>query len=125
MTDAPLPADVPDEPPDDLASGWGNHLTAPERETIVNFDDGGLTAFIYSAQRPVINKLRKHPSARLIEEGIFGTSAWARFEIPADLISFRQPRKPRELTDEQRQAFANRMAESRNARPPQVGQDDE
>ena len=106
-------------------ASWGNHLTAPERETIVNFDDGGAVAYIYSAQRPVITRLRKHPEAVLIEEGTFGTSAWARFTIPADLISFRQPRKPRELSDEQRQAFADRMARSRNARPAERPQDDE
>lgn len=114
--DAPLPADVPDEPPDDLAQGYGHHLTPPERETIIGCDDAGDTATIWTAQRTIITKLRRNPAARLIAEGTFGTSVWARFEIPADLISFRSPRAPREMTAEARQAFADRMAASRASR---------
>jgi hypothetical protein len=57
-------------------------LTAPERETVITFNDEDDTALIYTAQRPTITKLRKNPSAKLIEEGTFDGSAWARFEIP-------------------------------------------
>lgn len=65
-----LPSFEP-EPPDDRASGYGQFLTAPERETIVGLNDGEDTATIYSAQRVIINRLRKHPAAELIEEGTF------------------------------------------------------
>lgn len=64
----------------------------------------------------------------LIEQGVFGTSVWARFEIPAEFVTFRLPRAKREMTDEQRQAFADRMAQSRASRdatPFELPQDDE
>jgi len=80
-------------------------LTAPERETIISFSDDSQTAFVYSAQRHVITRLRKNPAAKLIEEGNFDGSLWARFELPAKLITFRAEVR---LTAEQRQAKADR-----------------
>jgi hypothetical protein len=118
VTSVPLQHFEPD-PADDHASGYGQFLTAPERETIVGLNDGEDTATIYSAQRVIINRLRKHPAAELIEEGTFGTSAWARFTIPSTYVTFRQPRVKRELTDEQRDAFRERMARSRASRAGQ------
>ncbi len=64
-------------------------LTAYERETIVSMCDGDDLANVYTAQRTVITKLKKNPAARLLEEGRFEGSAWARFEIPKGLVSFR------------------------------------
>jgi hypothetical protein len=59
-------------------------LTAPERETIITMNDEDGFAEIWSAQRPIITKLKKNPSATLFEEGMYGSSAWARFRLPAD-----------------------------------------
>jgi hypothetical protein len=67
-------------------------LTAPERETIVTLNDEDETAHVYSAQRPVITKLRKNPAAILLEEGTHDGSAWARFELPKGLVSLSAPR---------------------------------
>lgn len=55
-------------------------LTAPERETIITLNDEDETAYVYSAQRPWITKLKQNPAAILLEEGTHEGSAWARFE---------------------------------------------
>jgi hypothetical protein len=84
-------------------------FTAAERETVITFSDEGDTAAVWTAQRPIITKLKKNAAATLIEEGKFEGTAWARFEIPAGLISFRSTRVKRELTDEQRAALGKRL----------------
>lgn len=84
-------------------------LTAPERETIIRLNDEDDLANIWTAQRPWITKLKKNPAATLLDEGVFDSSAWAEFEVPASLISVRSKTVKRELTDEQREAMAERM----------------
>jgi hypothetical protein len=88
-------------------------LTDYERETIVNMNDGESTARIYTAQRRLITRLKNNPAAVLVDEGTHEGSAWARFTIPAELVSFRSVRIKRELTDEQRQAAAERLRRGR------------
>jgi hypothetical protein len=68
-------------------------LTAPERETIISLNDEDETAEIWTAQRPWITKLRKNPSATLLEEGKHDGSVWARFEVPKELVSVRPKRR--------------------------------
>ena len=85
-------------------------LTPPERETIINGSDADDTVTIWTAQRPVITKLRKNPAAALLDEGLHEGSAWAKFELPADLLSFRSGRVKRApLTDEQRHRRAEHL----------------
>ena len=67
-------------------------LTADERETVINLNDAEAVAYIYTAQRPVITKLKKNPAATLIEEGTHEGSVSARFELPAALLTFRSGR---------------------------------
>jgi hypothetical protein len=88
-------------------------LTAYERETTLNMNDAEDVAYIYSAQRTVITRLKNNPAARLVEEGCFEGSVWARFEIPAALVSFRSVRVRRILTPEQRAATAERLRRAR------------
>jgi len=90
-------------------------LTAPERETIIGMDDSRDTASIYTAQRKLITKLKKNPAVVLLEEGVFEGSAWARFEMPANLISFRTVKKTIVLTEEQKQARAAQLRQIRGA----------
>ena len=78
-------------------------LTREERETIVNMNDGEDIAYVYTAQRRIITRLKKNPSATLVEEGTFEGSVWARFTMPARLVSVRAGVR---LTEEQRQARA-------------------
>jgi len=88
-------------------------LTDAERETIISMSDAGDTAQIYSSQRRIITKLKKNAAAVLLDEGTFEGSAWAKFEMPRALISFRSTTIKREMTDEQRQAAAERFAKYR------------
>jgi hypothetical protein len=72
-------------------------------------NDEEETADIWTAQRPVITKLKKNPAAVLTEEGKHDGSVWARFTLPAGLISFRTTRIKRELSEEQRAALRDRF----------------
>lgn len=67
-------------------------LTAAERETVVLADDGSDTIRVTTFQRPVLNRLRKNPEARLIEDVSIGSSVGAIFELPAWCLSFRSKR---------------------------------
>jgi hypothetical protein len=93
-------------------------LTAPERETALNFSDADDFAYIWTAQRPIITKLKRNPSAELVKQGHIGTTAWAEFRLPADLITFRSGKRTREMTPEQRAAARDRLAHARQARQP-------
>lgn len=84
-------------------------LSAAERETIISFADDEALARIYTAQRPMITKLRKNAAAVEIESGSFEGTAWARFEIPSNLISVRAERKAAPMSPERRKVQAERM----------------
>jgi hypothetical protein len=60
-------------------------LTGAERETIITLNDEDETAEIWTAQRPWITRLKKNPSALLLEKGKHNGSVWARFEVPKAL----------------------------------------
>ena len=64
------------------------NFTAPERETLIQLDDDSDLARIWTAQRPVITKLRKHPGFTEVASGSYGTSPWAEFTAPADRFTF-------------------------------------
>ncbi|QEC49274.1 hypothetical protein FSW04_17940 [Baekduia soli] len=68
-------------------------LTPYERETIVNGSDADSTLSVWTAQRKIITKLKKNPAATLVDEGKHEGSAWAQFEVPADLLTFRTKRR--------------------------------
>lgn len=89
-------------------------LTAPERETVITTSDDDDTLDIWTAQRPVITKLRRNPAATLVSEGSHGSAAWARFTLPADLLTFRSGKRSK--SDEQRAAAAERMRAARESR---------
>lgn len=97
-------------------------LTECERETVIGWSDGEELARIFTAQRKVITRLKNNPAAELIEEGMHEGSAWARFTIPAELVSFRSGRVRRELTEEQRQALSDAMRERQAQRRPDVAE---
>jgi hypothetical protein len=62
-------------------------LTALERETVVTMNDEESFARVWTAQRRQITRLKRNPAATLIEEGRHGGSAWAIFEVPAELFA--------------------------------------
>jgi hypothetical protein len=90
-------------------------LTPEERETIILMSDADDTATIATHQQTVITRLRKNPAAKLLEEGHHGTTAWARFEIPAKLLSFRTGNSARVFTEEQRKAIGVRLRRTAKA----------
>ena len=90
-------------------------LTDAERETIIGWSEADGTAQVYTASRKVITRLRNNPAAELVDEGTHDGSAWARFTIPAGLVSFRSAAARRELTAEQRAAAAERLRQGREA----------
>jgi hypothetical protein len=66
-------------------------LTKLERETVITMNDDESEATVWTAQRRVITKLR-NAGATLVEEGKIEGTAWARFTMPARLLSFRAVR---------------------------------
>jgi hypothetical protein len=56
---------------------------------------------IYTAQRRIA-KLKNNRAARLVEEGTDDGAVWARFELRANVVSFRS--KKRGMTDESERA---------------------
>jgi heme exporter protein D len=91
------------------------NLTPPERETVLLTSDADDHYDIWTAQRKVITKLKKNPAAELLEEGSYGTTVWARFKLPANLVSFRSVTRRQALTTEQKRARAERLKANRKA----------
>src|SRR5437016_5865767 len=56
---------------------------------------------VYTAQRPVITRLKKNRAAHLLKERRFEGFPWATFQLPKSFVSFRS--KQRVLSDEDRQ----------------------
>ena len=79
-------------------------LTAPERETVIAFNDADDTATIHTYQRRIITKLLNNPAATKVGDLTFEGSAGAVFEFPVALISFRSDR--RKLSPEAAKAAA-------------------
>jgi len=78
----------------------------------VSFNDAEEMALVFTHQRRVITRLKKNPSAVLLEEGVFERSRWARFALPKNLISFRS--KKRVFSEQERAKRAARLAAARN-----------
>jgi hypothetical protein len=87
-------------------------LTAPERETVIVMNDADELATIDTTQRSVITRLKKNPAARLLEEGRFDGSPWAKFELPKSFISFRSKQRVLSPEECQRRGAALRATHS-------------
>ena len=91
-------------------------LTAAERETSIVMDDAGEFAIVTTWQRPMITKLNKNAGADKIEDLVCDGSKGAIYRVPAKLISIRNPRSKRELTEDQKAELkqrGERLAKSR------------
>ena len=84
---------------------------AYERETVVGASDGDELTRIITGQRTFIARLRKHPSYTLVRSWRDGSTEWAEFTIPASEWNpaTGAKRRGRPMTDEQRQAAAERL----------------
>jgi len=87
-------------------------LTALERETVILMNDAEDWAEIHTAQRSVITRLRKNPAATLVEEGADGSSVWAKYRVPKELVSVRTKTARRGFSASERQRRADRLRQA-------------
>lgn len=92
-------------------------LSAEERETIVLFDDSGQRCQIYTCSRPVMTKLDKlcksNPKSYQLEKQ---DECSKTYITDKRLISFRAEVQKRIMTEDQKQAAAERMKKMRGDR---------
>ena len=93
-------------------------LNYDERETHITWTFDDQTASIYTIDPSVIRKLDKMVARcpecyKLDHEDDWKGNRACYYKVPSKLISFRTPSVPRQLTDEQRQAAAERLRKVR------------
>lgn len=88
-------------------------FSAEERETCIHCDDSKKLWSIYTRQATVITKLKRAgiEPYKILDDG----SCWYK-DIPFERISFRSESKGRTMTEEQRQAVAERLKKARKAK---------
>lgn len=102
----------------------GTFMTRAEQETIVSYGALDTVASINSTDPVVWRKLdrmcEKCPNDYKlvrVHEDPNGKILSKWYEAPKKLIGFRSPSAPRVMTDEQKQALADRLREARMAKP--------
>ena len=86
-----------------------NHLTAEERETILNYNEENNYWEVYTAVRKHMNKFDKLGWECVnVEYYPDGEISGKSYKVPNWAICFRSPVK-KELTEEQRQAVRERL----------------
>jgi hypothetical protein len=88
-------------------------LSDDEKETIILWSYASDTATVDTHDRALITKLKRNPAAVLIEEGVHGSSPWAKFELSKGLIGFRNGK--RKLSPEQKAALGAQLRAGRAA----------
>lgn len=91
-------------------------VTADERETVININPVAKTARVYTCDSVMIRRLRElllknEGVAKLVNEDQYGME----IEIPAKWIKVSKP-ATRNMSEEQRAAFAERMRGTRKQR---------
>ena len=93
-------------------------LTKQEKETIINFNEGDDIAYIYTCSKSWINHLEK-------KLGLRSTTIYSyarEYECPKSWVI--KPRKPKKLSQEQRQELSQRLLKksilSKETPTPQV-----
>jgi len=82
------------------------NLSRYEQETIITYNNEEKTANVYTYDKSLIrqinSRLSDFPDIKLIRNG----EDWAEYSLPKNYIKVRFPRQ---ISDEQRQAMAERM----------------
>jgi hypothetical protein len=101
----------------------GFSLVPAERETTITVSDADDVAHIWTAQRSVIGQLRRHRAFTEVRSGKYGATEWAAFTIPVDEWNPARgaKRAGRSLTDAQKCANAQRLADARRKQAAQTG----
>lgn len=86
-------------------------LTKEEQETIILFDNSCNEAQVYTCSSSIMTRLDKLCKSHPDNYKLTKQDTQSKTYLLADkrLISFRAERSKRELTDEQKKAFAERM----------------
>lgn len=63
-------------------------LSPDECETVVTMSDASDYARVMTHQQSIITRLKANPSAVLKDEGVFGDTGYAEFEVPKRLLKF-------------------------------------
>ena len=87
-------------------------LSSEEQETVISWDRVDRTARIYTTDRRYIGKLDKIYERKQIHRNADGITA-VEYEVPEKLISFRSGIVKKNLTNEQKTAFVERMKKTR------------
>ena len=108
-----LPTQLVDKTTEESAT-TAKSTPAYERETTIISNDEDDVIVIWTMQRRFISRMRKHPAFRETGSGYHGASEWAEFQVPSkDWNPASGGKRKRDLTPEQRQAMADRLAQSR------------
>ena len=94
-------------------------LSRAERETIINFNEGEDTAYIYTCNQRWMRQLEKYGFKADREYAIKGRVYAKEFEVPKELIRIPRPPTRKELA--QRRAQAERLRKYRFSRKIPAG----
>ena len=90
-----------------LINGWKEMLSRYEQETIVNYNAGEPMATVYTRDKAVMHRLDALVNAYPDVYNLIGsTDIDKTYSIPKSYISYR---KPRNISEAQRQAASKRM----------------
>lgn len=88
------------------------NLTAEERETIIRYSYADDIAIVFTYDKPLQKKLtslvKEREDIAIIEQG----DEWTEYKVPKKWVKVRPPKQVN-MTEEQKQAAAKRLMESR------------
>ena len=91
-----------------------DRLTQGERETVVVANEGEDYVHIDSTVRRHITRMRSNPRFEETGSGMYGSTEWAKFRIPAADWNPASGAK-RAMSEQAKQASAERLAKARSA----------
>jgi hypothetical protein len=104
------------------------HLVAEERETIISWNEEDRdTIWIYSSQQPMIRRLLKNPLFECQRKAfnkaykICPDPISVEGLLPRRALTIRTKLMKRELTEQQRKEFVERMKHGRETQKPHIG----
>lgn len=106
-------------------------LQSFERETCMGWDKStntcSLITFDQALDRKLLGYCKKYPDVfKVVSEQIYDDVVEGHeFTFPKNLVSIRQPKKKKELTEEQKKATEKRLEKARKSRTKKTKSEDE